>query len=736
MLAVRPALMAKEARPPIKDLGIEGFLAMKNMKLGSKIGAAFGLLILITLALGAVGVLNMITISGEADQLSRQFLPEVKMANELERRALLTMNAIKAYSLTGNLDYLKTGREELKSLRAALDKAQSLARDYPALATLRQNIDQALETVNKYESLLTQTEEQEGALYSSRLIMDQAAAMYMISCYSLLTSQNEATEKEIKDGVGAERLGERLVKITWVNNVIDLGNLIRIANFKSQTLRNTDLIKSALHYFDQINQKLAELKEITRLEENLDQIEEIKAASVSYKDAIETLVESFTALQRLEKQREAMGKNVLRIAQTTANAGLRQTQTIADRTADTLNTVTLITLAGLLAALSVGIIFAVLTTRNVTKPVLATAKAVGLATQGDFRIKIEKKHLKRGDELGDMLRDVQKMAQDLSHTVREVAQATNQVATSAHEISLGTQDLSERTQQQASAIEETASAIEEMTSSVQQNAENSRQANDLARRTAEMARQGGRVVEATVEAMAAVTESSKRISDITSVVNEIAFQTNLLALNAAVEAARAGEAGRGFAVVAGEVRSLAGRSASAVKEIKGLITDSVDKVEQGSQLVGESGQLLNEIISNVQDVADTVAGITASSQEQAVGIEEVNKAVIQMDQVVQQNAALVEQAAGASEQMALAAEDLRSQMGRFKVDDHQDEPDTSLPKPTLEPEPQLAPPKPQAVLAAKAAPKQVPRDTTKTRPKKPMEDEFFEVDDLEGFEEF
>lgn len=262
---------------------------------------------------------------------------------------------------------------------------------------------------------------------------------------------------------------------------------------------------------------------------------------------------------------------------------------------------------------------------------------------------------------------LRQMVERLSHTVSGVKESAEVVATGSSQISQGNQDLSQRTQQQAAAVEETASAVEQMTSSIRQNAANAAQANDLAQKARDMAQRGGEVLSRTITAMAAVTDSSKRIREIIGVVNEIAFQTNLLALNAAVEAARAGEAGRGFAVVAGEVRNLAGRSASAAKEIQGLIADSVVKVEQGNELVAESGRLLSDIIVNVQAVADTIAEISSASQEQATGVEEVNKAVAQMDQGVQQNAALVEEAASASENMAAAADELRSQMSQFKV---------------------------------------------------------------------
>jgi methyl-accepting chemotaxis protein len=313
-------------------------------------------------------------------------------------------------------------------------------------------------------------------------------------------------------------------------------------------------------------------------------------------------------------------------------------------------------------------VLGVLVPRAIVRPVQVSVEALGRLANGDLTARLDPKLLARRDEMGHMLSDLQKTSLSLADTVRQVKDAAETVSSSAGEISQGNQDLSERTQQQASAIEETASALEELTNSVKQNASKAANANDLARRTAAMAQQGGQVLERTLEAMTAVTASSKKIADIITVVNEIAFQTNLLALNAAVEAARAGEAGRGFAVVAGEVRSLAGRSASAAKEIQALINDSVVKVDQGNALAAESGRLLGQIITDVQQVSDTIGEVTAISQEQASGIDEINKAVAQTDQAVQQNAALVEEAASASENMAAAAEELRNLMRQFQVD--------------------------------------------------------------------
>ncbi len=290
---------------------------------------------------------------------------------------------------------------------------------------------------------------------------------------------------------------------------------------------------------------------------------------------------------------------------------------------------------------------------------------------------------------------------NLQQMVGEITTAAGSISSAAGEISQGNTDLSQRTEEQASSIEETASTMEEMTSVVKQNADNARQANQLASGARTQAEKGGEVVGNAINAMAEINASSKKIEDIISVIDEIAFQTNLLALNAAVEAARAGEQGRGFAVVAGEVRSLAQRSAAAAKEIKGLIKDSVSKVEEGSRLVDESGQTLEEIVVASKKVSDIIAEIAAAGQEQASGIDQVNKAISQLESVTQQNAALVEEAAAASESMANQSVNMQQLVGRFRVD-------ASLTQ-------SMAPP-PQHHAAPRAAPAAAPAAASRPAP--------------------
>ena len=272
-------------------------------------------------------------------------------------------------------------------------------------------------------------------------------------------------------------------------------------------------------------------------------------------------------------------------------------------------------------------------------------------------------------EFEQMKTSLNSAIENLTGVITRTRDVASEVTTGASQISRGNDDLSERTSQQASALEETSSSMEEMTSTVKQNADNAAQANQLGIAARETAEKGGTVVSEAINAMGEINKSSKKIADIITVIDEIAFQTNLLALNAAVEAARAGEQGRGFAVVAAEVRNLAGRSAGAAKEIKGLISESVQLVTEGTNLVNKSGESLEEIVGSVKRVTDIVGEISAASQEQSTGIDQVNKAIMEMDQTTQQNSALVEEASAASQNLATQAQELMSQVEFFTLKD-------------------------------------------------------------------
>ncbi|MRW84705.1 HAMP domain-containing protein [Pseudoduganella sp. FT26W] len=276
--------------------------------------------------------------------------------------------------------------------------------------------------------------------------------------------------------------------------------------------------------------------------------------------------------------------------------------------------------------------------------------------------------ISRNDEMGKLMQGLQKMQDQMSSTVSSIRTGSSAIATASAEIASGNLDLSRRTENQAAALEETASSLEELTSTVRQNADNARQANQLALSAQDVAGKGGQLVSQVVDTMGNINTSSRKIADIIGVIDGIAFQTNILALNAAVEAARAGEQGRGFAVVATEVRNLAQRSAAAAKEIKELITESVEQVDAGNQLVDKAGATMNEIVSSVERVTSIMTEIMIAGEEQSEGINQINQAIVSMDEVTQQNAALVEEAAAAANSMQEQAAQLEEMVSTFKVE--------------------------------------------------------------------
>lgn len=348
---------------------------------------------------------------------------------------------------------------------------------------------------------------------------------------------------------------------------------------------------------------------------------------------------------------------------------LKFQQSLINTNADTLhnnNTLALNLLIGLTAvSLLIGLLLAISITRSITRPL---TNAVNFAEKVSNRDLTSRINVKGSDELAALMAALQRMNANLLNVVREVKDGADSIATAAGQIAAGNMDLSSRTEQQASSLAETAATMEELTTTVKQNADNARQANGLAESAASVATKSGQVVAQVVDTMGAINESSKQVVDIISVIDSIAFQTNILALNAAVEAARAGEQGKGFAVVASEVRSLAQRSAQAAKEIKDLIDKSVSITETGNRLVAEAGTTMQETVASIKRVTDIMGEITAASQEQSIGIDQVNQAVSQMDQVTQQNAALVQEASAASDSLQDQAGTLAKLVSTFRVD--------------------------------------------------------------------
>lgn len=623
---------------------------MKNLKLAVKIGIGFGFLIIIACGLGGMAILYMSEVQTDATSLAQEYMPEVDIANELERNVLLAMMAVRGYGLSANPEYLKQGREHLTNARTGIERARLHADKYTALVELRQKVNIAATNLEQYEKLVNETESMNTAISQNRSALDAAAARYMQNCQDFLTSQNETMIQQIDSEAMAHELKDRHDKITWINDIVDLGNDTRVKNFKAQATGDMALLRSAKDNFPKMEDLFNKLRAVTRQEDNIKQIAQTREAANQYMEAMIAYEQNALKLHELATLREDAGNKVLEAAQATASAGMKQAAVISDQAVKNLSQASMIMVIGLAAAVLLGILVSILLTRAITRPIIQGVAFAQAMSGGDFTQKLD---IQQRDEVGNLAQALNNMVDRLREVVAEVQTATDNVASGSEELSSSSQSLSQGATEQAASVEEVSSSMEQMTSNIRQNAENAQQTQQIAVSAAKDAEQGGKAVAQAVEAM-------KNIAEKISIIEEIARQTNLLALNAAIKAARAGEHGKGFAVVAAEVRKLAERSGAAAAEISELSTSSV-------QVAENAGQMLTKMVPDIQKTADLIQEIAAASNEQNSGAEQINKAVQQLDQVVQQNASASEEMASTAEELSSQAEQLMSTMTFFKV---------------------------------------------------------------------
>jgi methyl-accepting chemotaxis protein-1 (serine sensor receptor) len=509
----------------------------------------------------------------------------------------------------------------------------------------------------------------------NKLLMAFGALALLVLITSMLGLRTASTTNEAFDGY----VHGPAYRMALANHVIDATNARAIAarnlvltNDAARLAAEKEAVTKA---HQAVQDNLAKLRESASHVDDpkvKELVDAIAAVEANYGPVALDIVSKATtgereaAIAKMNAQCQPLLTALLAAAQTYLEYGASRADAEVQRAGTAYADARWVLIAALVTAFGVALALGVLIPRNLMRSLGAEPADLSLAAKriadGDLSPVPGAQHARTDSVLASMAA----MRTNLARIVSQVRQGSDGVATASNQIAQGNQDLSGRTEQQASALQQTASSMEELGSTVRQNADNARQADQLARGATNVAQQGGAVVAEVVQTMKGINDSSRRIAEIIRTIDGIAFQTNILALNAAVEAARAGEQGRGFAVVAGEVRNLAQRSAEAAREIKALITDSVERVEQGSTLVDKAGATMSEVVDSIRRVSDIVGEISNARTEQANGVAQVGSAVTQMDQATQQNAALVEQSAAAATSLQQQAQQLVQAVAVFR----------------------------------------------------------------------
>jgi len=624
---------------------------LKNLKLGTKIGGGFGVLILISLLLGGVAVYNMKHVGTVADNLETKVAPQVDAAVRVERNVLLTMFAMRAFQYTGAEEPYNEGIASLGEVDKALADAASLVQKHPDLTKLKDIVVKAQAKSAEYRTLCQQAKDMDTTKDKNMVAMVQAAEAFGKACDEFHEYQNKKLSEELSGRVDGKKLRERYEKVAAINKVVQLGSAVRIANFKSQASRDSKFALEAVKNFDEIATLLDKIKSAVHVEANLKNLEDIKTAGNAYRAALEEYVKLGEAGDAIAVKRRDIGNEVNSLARQASEAGVKETKEGSAQAASALSAASVILITGLIIALVLSLIVAAFLTRGITQPVMLGVDFAKRMAEGDFtgHLNIEQK-----DEIGVLAQALNDMVGRLRGVVAEVRGATDNVASGSEELSASSESLSQGATEQAAAIEEVSSSIEEMASNIRQNADNAQQTERIALQASKDAQEGGVAVGQAVVAM-------KNIAEKISIIEEIARQTNLLALNAAIEAARAGEHGKGFAVVAAEVRKLAERSGNAAGEISELSSSTVTVSEK-------AGEMLMKLVPDIQRTAELVQEIAAATGEQNSGADQINKAIQQLDQVIQQNASASEEMASTSEELSSQAQQLQQTMSFFRVD--------------------------------------------------------------------
>jgi len=592
-----------------------------SFSLGQRILFGFIVVLVITTAVGGLALFQMSKAARTAEALDKKFLPEVEQSTHIAKRLFGARIAFRTFGYTLEKKQFEEGMKDLAELRGELKEIGGIAEKFPEMAELKKKIELANVALDQYTEYGHESGKQGDIVRQEIEKMDVAQTAVFDACAAYIDEQNGRMDKLVAEGAAAVEIQKRWSRIVDATTIRRLMQEVRYALTRARADRDFKTMDTELAKTEKIVELSASLRDKSTQEADKKSMETVRACAEDYRAAAVRLVGGSNGLIEVSKKRSIAGAALNDIADAIMASGMTDANTGADETEAGLMFAVSATTIGLVAAIVVGIVLALFLTRSITGPVNA-------------------------------------VIQGMQSSSEQVAAASGQVAESSQQMASGASE-------QASSLEETSASLEEMSSMTRQNADNARQANSMAGEASGAAEKGRDAMVRMTQAIEKIKKSSDETAKILKTIDEIAFQTNLLALNAAVEAARAGDAGKGFAVVAEEVRNLAQRSAEAAKNTARLIEDSQKNADNGVSVSQEVSTTLQSIVSSVKKLQQLNSEVSAASDEQSKGIEQVNTAVSEMDKVTQSNAANAEESASASEELSAQSRELQDMVKRL-----------------------------------------------------------------------